>query len=140
MDKVLYKALLSYYNALEKMGQISIKQARKVLTLLFYRDLLYNDINGYLNKDDYHLIEKALDCLFGSTCLLPYEKYSMLFTRRCSKVDHSIPAISDNPAIQWFDIDSRLQNLENMAVLKLSAFDISPEIPSDVTIITEDIL
>ena len=47
----------------------------KLLILCFYRDFTLQDYRGLINKDDYHLIEKALDCLYGSTCLIPYPDY-----------------------------------------------------------------
>ena len=75
MDNVVYNALSSYYNVLEKTGYVNYSQMEKLLILCFYRDFTLQDYRGLINKDDYHLIEKALDCLYGSTCLIPYPDY-----------------------------------------------------------------
>ena len=75
MDNVVYNALSSYYNVLEKTGYVNYSQMEKLLILCFYRDFTLQDYRGLINKDDYHLIEKALDCLYGSTCLSPYPDY-----------------------------------------------------------------
>ena len=75
MDEVVYQALSKYYNVLEKTGYMSDANARKLLLLSFYRDFVYSDYRGILSKDDYLLIERALDCLYGSTCLIPYPDY-----------------------------------------------------------------
>ena len=75
MDNILYDALSSYYHALELKGYMSYTHAQKLLLLIFYRDFTLKDYRGLLSKDDYHLIEKALDCLWGSSCLIPYPDY-----------------------------------------------------------------
>jgi hypothetical protein len=49
--------------------------AQRLMLLIFYRDFTLKDYRGLLSKDDYHLIEKALDCLWGSNCLIPYPDY-----------------------------------------------------------------
>lgn len=75
MDEFIYSALCRYYNALEKKGYMAISNAYKLLLLIFYRDFVYSDYRCTLSKNDYRLIEKALDCLYGITCLIPYPDY-----------------------------------------------------------------
>ena len=75
MDEILYNALTGYYNALEKFGYMQDSQTDKLLLLCFYRDFVFNDYRGRITKDDYHLIERALDCFWGSSCLIPYPDY-----------------------------------------------------------------
>ena len=137
MDKELYKALSLYYNVLEKTGYISSKQSDRLLVFLFYRDLLYNDFRGYLSMGDYHLIESALDCLFGSSCLLPYSDYSLEFTRKGDDSAEGLPA-ADSDAIRVSEIDFRLRNLENTNVLKLMPKDGSSSLQSDIDILVEN--
>ena len=45
------------------------------MVLIFYYHLIYNDYRGYIKKEDYHTIEKALNCLYGTNCLIPYPDY-----------------------------------------------------------------
>ena len=75
MDNIIYTALKGYYDALEKLGYMSSKHSEKLLVLCFLRDFVFHDYRGLLNKEDYYLIEKALNCLYGSTCLIPYPDY-----------------------------------------------------------------
>ena len=75
MDEMVYNSSESYFGALEKIGYLPYKDSQKVLLLSFYRDFVFNDYRGLLSKEDYHLIEKALDCLYGSSCLIPYPDY-----------------------------------------------------------------
>ena len=75
MDEIIYNALTSYYHALEKLGYMSNSQAQKLLLLIFYRDFVFNDYRGLISREDYQLIERALNCLYGTTCLIPYPDY-----------------------------------------------------------------
>ena len=75
MDEMVYNALSSYYNALERRGYMAWSHAIKLLVLLFYWEFIYHDYRCHLSKADYHLIERALNCLYGTTCLIPYPDY-----------------------------------------------------------------
>ena len=75
MDEMVYEALSRYYNTLEKTGYMSYDNAVKLLILIFLKDFVFNDYRCILDKDDYRLIERALNCLYGTTCLIPYPDY-----------------------------------------------------------------
>ena len=75
MDEMVYNALSSYFHALELKGYMPYKDAQKLLVLSFYRDFVFGDYRGILSRKDYCCIEQALDCLYGSTCLIPYPDY-----------------------------------------------------------------
>ena len=75
MDEMVYNSLNTYFYTLEKLGTVSWNDTQKVLLLSFYRDFVFNDYRGLLSKEDYYLIERALDCLYGTTCLIPYPDY-----------------------------------------------------------------
>ena len=106
MDEIIYNAFSSYYNVLEKLGYISYPQSQKLLLLCFYRDFVFHDYRGLLNKEDYYLIERALDCLWGSTCLIPYPDYLKMGKLHIGEMT---------------EMAQRVKNLEDTSVLK--AFD-----------------
>jgi hypothetical protein len=106
MDEIIYNAFGSYYNALEKLGYISYPQSQKLLLLCFYRDFVFHDYRGLLSKEDYYLIERALDCLWGSTCLIPYPDYLKMGKLHIGEMT---------------EMAQRVKNLEDTSVLK--AFD-----------------
>jgi hypothetical protein len=106
MDEIIYNAFDSYYNALEKLGYISYPQSQKLLLLCFYRDFVFHDYIGLLSKEDYYLIERALDCLWGSTCLIPYPDYLKMGKLHIGEMT---------------EMAQRVKNLEDTSVLK--AFD-----------------
>ena len=75
MDDILYEALIKYYHALEVKGYMSRTHSEKLLVMAFYGDFMFNDYRALLSKRDYCLIERALDCLYGTSCLIPYPDY-----------------------------------------------------------------
>ena len=72
MGEFVYNALDNYFHALELKGYQKWEDVEKLLILLFYKDFVYNDYRGLISKEDYQVIEKALDCLYGTSCLIPY--------------------------------------------------------------------
>jgi hypothetical protein len=103
MDEILYSNLSNYFNALEYKGYMPYSQMQKLLVLIFYRDFVYNDYRGLLSKDDYLLIEKALNCLYGSTCLIPYPDYLKMSKLHLGEMG---------------EIASRLKTVEDTKVVK----------------------
>lgn len=75
MDEYIYNNIEHYFSALRKMGYYSYKDVYKLLVLVFWYHLLFEDYRGYARREDYRTIEKALNCLYGTTCLIPYADY-----------------------------------------------------------------
>ena len=75
MGDILLEALSKYYHALEVKGYMSKAHSEKLLVMAFYWDFMYNDYRALLSKKDYCLIERALDCIYGTSCLIPYPDY-----------------------------------------------------------------
>lgn len=78
MDELVYNALDRYFHALELKGYMPDSDVQKVLLLSFYNDFMSTDYRGYITEEDHNLIWKALDCLFGSSCLIPYPEYKKM--------------------------------------------------------------
>ena len=121
MDEILYNSLSSYFHALEYKGYIPYPQMQKLLVLIFYRDFVYNDYRGLISKDDYLMIERALDCLYGSTCLIPYPDYLKMGKLHIGEMT---------------EMANRVKNLENTEVLK--AFDFEGSDDSDIVIVKNE--
>lgn len=75
MGDILLEALTKYYHALEIKGYMLKAHSEKLLVMAFYWDFMYNDYRALLSKKDYCLIERALDCIYGTSCLIPYPDY-----------------------------------------------------------------
>ena len=103
MDNVVYEALDRYFHALEVKGYMSYKNAIKLLVLSFYRDFVYNDYRGVIREQDYCCIERALNCLYGSTCLIPYPNYLKMGRLHLSNVTelvHRVKALEDTKVVK----------------------------------------
>lgn len=75
MDNFVYNAFDGYFQVLEKVGYMKQKNINSLLVLHFFYDLIYHDFRGYISEEDYHTIELALNCLYGTNCLIPYPDY-----------------------------------------------------------------
>ena len=108
MDDIIYKAITQYYAALCKLGYYSYKDVFRLLILCFYRDFVFHDYRGQLSRKDYHEIEKALNCLFGSTCLIPYPDYlkmGKLHLGEITELSHRVSTLEDTDVLKAFDAD-----------------------------------
>jgi hypothetical protein len=89
MDDQLYNSLTRYYKVLSELGYLSHGISESLLVLSFLSDILNATCNTYLieNEDtiysgelsdsDKGYIVKALDCLYGSNCIILYpESYN----------------------------------------------------------------
>lgn len=124
MDEIVYNALQKYYKSLELKGYMPDSDVMKLLILSFYNDFVYNDYRGYITAEDYHIIEKALNCIFGSTCLIPYPDYMKMAKLYLG---------------QTSEIAQRLKTLEDTSVLKLlDVADAESNPNSDVIVVSDD--
>lgn len=114
MDKIILNTLITYYDILKKRGYHSYVDAIRLLVLCFYRDFVFHDYDGILTKEDYSFIEKALNCLFGSTCLIPYPDYlkmGKLHIGETTELAQRIKAIEDADVLKVMrENDGKTQN------------------------------
>ena len=61
-----------YFNALSEFGYKQQKDVDKLLVYIFIEDLLTGPMRQYVTEFDLRVISSALNCLYGSTCLIPY--------------------------------------------------------------------
>jgi hypothetical protein len=104
MGEIVYDALCRYYEVLHKTGYYKYADVKKLLVLIFYWNLVYHDYRGLLSKADYSLIEQALNCLYGSTCLIPYPDYLKMGKLHLGEMT---------------EMAQRIKNAENTKVVKV---------------------
>ena len=108
MDEILYNSLSSYFHALEVKGYMPYKDMMKLLVLGFYRDFVFSDYRGIITRNDYLLIERALDCLYGSTCLIPYPDYlkmGKLYLGQMTEMAQRVKTLEDTDVLKAFNAD-----------------------------------
>ena len=103
MERIVYNTLCTYFDALEKTGYMPNDVSNRALILSFYWDYIYNNPYHVLTRPEYMLVEKALDCLYGSTCLIPYPDYLKMGKLHLGQME---------------EINARLQALEDTKVVK----------------------
>ena len=103
MERIVYNALCNYFHALDLKGYMPYKDSEKALVLSFYWSYIYKFPGHILTRDEYMLIERALDCLYGSTCLIPYPDYLKMGKLHLGQME---------------EIDARLKAVENTKVVK----------------------
>lgn len=104
MGEMVYNALCQYFGVLRKTGYYKYADVKKLLVLIFYWNLVYHDYRGLFSKADYSLIEQALNCLYGSTCLIPYPDYLKMGKLHLGEMT---------------EMAQRIKNAENTKVVKV---------------------
>ena len=118
MDNIIFNAITQYYTALSKLGYYKYGDVFSLLVLCFLRDFVYQDYRGTLSKSDYSIIEKALNCLFGSNCLIPYPDYlkmGKLHIGEMTEMAHRVKTLEETEVLKAFD-----GNDENSDIMILS--------------------
>ena len=123
MGEMVYQSLETYFYALEKKGHVGYKDVQKLLLLCFYWDFIYNDYRGLLTKEDYLLIERALNCLYGTTCLIPYPDYLKMGKLHLGEMS---------------EMAQRVKTLEDTPVMKVMNAVEGDDTESDICVIAED--
>ena len=68
-------SISTYFNALTQFGYKKQSDVNKLLVYNFIGEMLTGEMRYLITEDDYRLIEQALSCLYGSSCLIPYPQY-----------------------------------------------------------------
>lgn len=106
MGELVYSALSGYYQVLGKLGYYKYDTVYRLLVLSFYNNFVYNDYRGLISPKDYSLIEKALNCLFGTTCLIPYPDYlkmGKLHIGEVSELAQRVKAVEDTNVLKLLE-------------------------------------
>lgn len=118
MDKFIYTSITQYYDALSRLGYHKYGDVFSLLVLSFLRDFVYEDYRARLSREDYHEIEKALNCLFGSSCLIPYPDYlkmGKLHIGEMTEMAHRVKTLENTEVLKTFDGDDENSDIMIMS-------------------------
>ena len=102
MDEITFEAVNKYFTHLSNVGYFSQSNVDKLLLLTFIQEMIDNDFRGLISEEDYDYINKALYCLYGSSCLIPYPDYYSTKRRRTmcigsiSELTHRVEALEES--------------------------------------------
>lgn len=71
MDELTYTTLSNYFTRLTSVGYVSYSNIPSLLALIY---VYYFKDKYNLNDKENTIVDKALYCLQGSNCLIPYNK------------------------------------------------------------------
>lgn len=74
LGNIAQQSLVRYFNVLEKTGYVNDSSVDKLILLQFLNDFL-NGFQEYITDKDYALIEKLINCLTDTSCLIPFRHY-----------------------------------------------------------------
>lgn len=119
MSNFIYEVLSRYFNTLSILGYKEYLSVYKVLLLILIKDFIDRDYYGYLTKEDYNTVNKALYCIYGTTCLIPYSgKYSKtmnkLYLGSMSEIAYRLSQIEDDVEAA----NDKIKTIENTKVVK----------------------
>lgn len=101
MVNIAYEAVSRYFNHLSNVGYFKQSDVNKLILVTFIQELLDQDFRGLVSEDDYDAINRALYCLYGSSCLIPYPDYyknktnGVMYTGSMSELVHRVEALEE---------------------------------------------
>ena len=108
MGEIVFNALNGYYKILGKVGYYPYKEVNRLILLSFYNNFVYEDYRGLISQSDYKEIERALNCLFGTNCLIPYPDYlkmGKLHLGEMTELAQRVKTIEDTKVLKVIDSD-----------------------------------
>lgn len=76
LTKITEEALNRYFTALSQFGYKKDSEVESLLVLLFIEGTILNDFSEFVTEDDYRIILQALECLYGSNCMIDFPTYA----------------------------------------------------------------
>lgn len=70
----LYDSLKKYYNHLFNTGYSTSSDLEKLLVYTFIEEIFEYSLVPYIDEKDYTILNEALNCLYGTSCILPYPR------------------------------------------------------------------
>lgn len=75
LTNIAAEATYRYFDSLAKFGYKNYKDVERLLVLNYIESLLSKDYFEHITEEDYRIISNALNCLFGSNCMIDMPSY-----------------------------------------------------------------
>jgi hypothetical protein len=75
LTKITEEALNRYFITLSQFGYKKYSEVESLLVLLFIEDIVLDKLFDFVTESDYNIILQALECLYGSNCMIDFPKY-----------------------------------------------------------------
>ena len=108
LDKLVADSLERYFTVLESLGYVSDVNTNKLLLLQFIQEHL-QQYKEYITEIDYTKIESILQCLAGSSCLIPFKEYTMTAQPTTNYIFNVPVRITDESILRHVEADGDLR-------------------------------
>lgn len=98
-------AVHKYFHTLSNLGYKKYKDVTNLIVFLFLEELLCGTISQFITEEDYNTIDKALYCLYGTSCMLPYPDYKKTHIDSIEQMLHEY-RISEDGVLRMTEMDS----------------------------------
>lgn len=68
-------AVNRYFHTLRNLGYKKDSDVFRLLSLIFIEEMLDGPWSFFVTDEDYSVLNKALYCLYGTSCMIPYPDY-----------------------------------------------------------------
>lgn len=98
-------AVNKYFHTLSNLGYKRDNDVNNLVVFLFLEELLCGTMAQFITENDYNTLDKALYCLYGTSCMIPYPDY------RKTHIDtmNSMPdeyRVSEEGILRMTEVDS----------------------------------
>lgn len=108
LDNITFDAFERYFAVLESVGYVTEGNTNKLLLLQFLQEFLQEYIH-YITEEDYNIIEEILQCLAGTSCLIPYREYQQL-SQPLTEYIYNIPfKVTQESNLRYTEMEENLR-------------------------------
>ena len=100
LTKITEGALNRYFTTLSQFGYKKDSEVESLLVLLFIEDTILDDFSEFVTEDDYRIILQALECLYGSNCMIDFPKYANYDSLIHKSNVYLIPRITEDATLR----------------------------------------
>lgn len=108
LDKLVADSLDRYFTVLGSIGYVSETNTNKLILLQFLQEFL-QEYQGYITEADYTKIESILQCLAGSSCLIPFKEYMLISQPVESRIYSAPVRITEDSILRHVEVDGDLR-------------------------------
>lgn len=77
INEVVVESIQNYFYELALNGYRRQASVHKLLALQYIIEILQGNLRFYVTREDYRALSKALYCIYGSDCLIPYPQFEI---------------------------------------------------------------
>ena len=74
---VTYDSIFRYFKDLSLYGYKKYNDVYKLLALIAIEEIVTGYFSNFITEEDYKVLNNTLNCLYGSTCLIPYKQFKI---------------------------------------------------------------